>query len=328
MTFAEASSYLDLYLAPLAPWLARPDVTDLYINRPGEVWIEALGGQITRHEEATLDEAHLWRLARQIASHSHQGISRGHPLLSATLPDGARVQIAAPPATRVDMAIAIRKHTANRLPLSSYTTAIVKPSAYRTLHEDLRTLIDTGDYATFMAEAIKRRFNIIISGGTSAGKTTLLSSLLHEIPQHERLIFIEDTPELQQTHLNSVGLIAARGGQGEAQVTTDDLLAASLRMRPDRIILGELRGPEAFTFLRAINTGHPGSVTTIHADSPNRAIVQLAMMALQADLALSHDDVRQLVREMVDVIIQVERRDGRRIVSEIMLVANREGAES
>jgi type IV secretion system protein VirB11 len=324
VTVAPAQSYLDLYLAPLAPWLSQPDVTDLYINRPGEVWIEAIGGQITRHEEAALDEAHLWRLARQIASQSHQGINRGHPLLAAALPDGARVQIAAPPATRGDMAIAIRKHSAKRVPLSSYTTAAGPPNAAKTPHDDLRALLTTGDYATFMAEAIRRRLNIIISGGTSAGKTTLLSSLLHEIPSTERLIFIEDTPELQQTHLNSVGLIAARGGQGEAQVTTDDLLGASLRMRPDRIILGELRGPEAFTFLRAINTGHPGSLTTIHADSPDRAFVQLAMMALQADLGLSYDDVRQLVRALVDAVIQVERRDGRRVISEIMLTSNKE----
>jgi type IV secretion system protein VirB11 len=276
-----------------------------------------------------LDEAHLWRLARQIASQSHQGISRRHPLLAAALPDGARVQIAAPPATRGDMAFAIRKHTAKRLPLSSYVNASGGSDAAKTVNDDLRSLLVCGDYPAFMSEAIKRRLNIIISGGTSAGKTTLLSSLLHEIPAHDRLIFIEDTPELQQTHLNSVGLIAARGGQGEAQVTTDDLLGAALRMRPDRIILGELRGPEAFTFLRAINTGHPGSLTTIHADSPSRAFVQLAMMALQAELGLAYDDVRQLIRAMVDVVIQVERRDGRRVISDIMLVSNYEpGAAS
>jgi len=320
-----ARSYLELYLAPLTPWLARPDVTDIYVNRPREVWVETLGGQISRYEEDALDEAHLWRLARQMASHAHQGISREHPLLAAALPDGARVQIAAPPATRGDMALAIRKHSANRLPLSSYVKGGGEPDIAKTSHADLRQLLAANDYATFMSKAIKRRLNIIISGGTSAGKTTLLSSLLHEIPAHERLIFIEDTPELQQTHINSVGLVAARGGQSEAQITTDDLLSAALRMRPDRIILGELRGPEAFTFLRAINTGHPGSLTTIHADSPNRAFVQLAMMALQADLGLAYDDVHILIRTMVDAVIQVERRNGRRIISEILLSPN-EGA--
>ncbi len=149
-----------------------------------------------------------------------------------------------------------------------------------------------------------------------------MNSLLAEIPASERLILIEDTAELQLKHDNAVGLIAARGELSEAQVSAEDLLIAALRMRPDRIILGELRGTEAFTFLRAVNTGHPGSMTTVHADSPARAIEQLALLILQAGSKLSREDVRQYVRSSIDVFGQLERCEGRRQVSKIILAGN------
>jgi type IV secretion system protein VirB11 len=308
-----ASSYLQLYLEPLASYLDRSDVTDIYINRPGEIWLEMLGGAIERREVPALDAASLWRLARQVASASSQGINTQHPLLAASLPGGARIQIAAPPATRGDMAIAIRRHAAMTVGLESYgPDAEHKAASPEGDSPDVNWLLAEHDYPTLLSWAVRSRKNILISGGTSSGKTTLLNSLLGEIPASERLIFIEDTPELRLSHANSVGLLAVRGRQGEARVTSEDLLQASLRMRPDRIILGELRGPEAFTYLRAINTGHPGSLTTIHADSPERAFVQLAMMALQAGVGLSYQDVRALVREMVDVVVQVRRISGRR----------------
>ena len=139
---------------------------------------------------------------------------------------------------------------------------------------------------------MRARRNILVSGGTSTGKTTFLNSLLAEVPREELLILIEDTPELQLEHENAVGLIAARGELGEAHVSAEDLLIAALRMRPDRIILGELRGTEAFTFLRAVNTGHPGSMTTIHADTPQRAIEQLSPLVLQARSTLRRAAVR------------------------------------
>ncbi|MGA0602815.1 P-type DNA transfer ATPase VirB11 [Caulobacter sp. KR2-114] len=325
MSRVETASYLDHYLGPIAASLARPDVTDIYINRPGELWLETLGGRIERVLEPALSEAWLWRLARQIASHAHQGISRRHPLLAASLPDGSRVQVAAPPATRGAMAFAFRRHLAASVPLEAYAPAGRDGARQDPLRqgsggrEDLRELLDRGDHAAFLAEAVRRRLNIVISGGTSAGKTTLLNSLLAEIAPHERLIFIEDTPELRLQHANSVGLVAVRGAEGEAAVTPEDLLQAALRMRPDRIMLGELRGGEAFTFLRAINTGHPGSITTLHADSPDKALTQLAMMALQAGLGIAFTDVRELVRNMVDVVVQVERRDGRRVIGDIRL---------
>ena len=170
-----------------------------------------------------------------------------------------------------------------------------------------------------LREAVRNKRNVLISGGTSTGKTTFLNALLREIPADERLVLIEDTPELDMAHANAVGLLAARSALGEAAVDTEDLLMAALRMRPDRIILGELRGAEAFTFLRAVNTGHPGSMTTIHADSPLRAIEQLALLVLQAGSRLGRDDVRHYVRTSIDVFVQLDREAGRRKVAQVLV---------
>nr|WP_306670056.1 P-type DNA transfer ATPase VirB11 [Sphingomonas sp. R-74633] len=306
--------------------MARTDVTDIYVNCPGEIWAESLGGGVERHLAPDLDEATLARLARQIAALSHQGISREHPLLSASLPDGSRVQIAAPPATRGSMAIAIRKHISPDLALDDYVASGAFADTRRGVTPgkseiDLRLadMLAVGDIAGMLATAVKARKNILVSGGTSTGKTTFLNALIREIPADERLILIEDTPELHQHHANLVGLLAVRGALGEARVNATDLLAASLRMRPDRIILGELRGEEAYTFLRAINTGHPGSMTSVHADSAERAIEQIVLLVLQAGTQLSRDDVRHYVRSTVDVYVQLERVAGRRRVSEVLL---------
>jgi type IV secretion system protein VirB11 len=316
----EATSYLEHYLEPLAPFLDQRDVTDIYVNRPGEIWIETLGGTIERLDAPTLTLERLWRLAWQIANASSQGVSSQHPLLAAILPGGARVQVVAPPATREGFALAVRRHVAAALPLADYETSLPNPTP-RAAEEppDLETMLSGRRYPEVLSWAVRSRKNILISGGTSSGKTTLLNSLLGEIPPAERLIFIEDTPELRMSHENSVGLVAVRDGQGEALVTAEDLLQAALRMRPDRIILGELRGREAFTFLRAINTGHPGSMTTLHADNPERAFVQLAMMAMQSGLEISYSDAHKLSREMVDVVVQMDRVGPRRCITELIV---------
>lgn len=318
--------YLRSYLAPLNDMLARADVTDIYVNRPGEIWIETIGGAIERHEAPGLDEATLARLARQIAALSHQGISREHPLLSATLPDGARVQMIAPPATRGGMAVAIRKHVTSDLTLDDYVSAGAFEETRRSnapeassVDQALAALLDDGDIAGMLSAAVRARKNILVSGGTSTGKTTFLNALIREIAPEERLIFIEDTPEIHLHHANALGLLAARSELGEARVDMNDLLAASLRMRPDRIILGELRGPEAYAFLRAINTGHPGSMTSVHADSAERAIEQIVLLVLQAGTQLGRDDVRHYVRSTVDVFVQLTRTGGRRRVAEVVL---------
>lgn len=320
---APAGYYLDSLLAPLAPWLTRPDVTDIYVNRAEEVWIETLGGEIETVPCPALTEPVLARLARQIAAASAQGINRAHPLLAASLPDGSRVQVAAPPATRGGHAIAIRRHVAASLSLEDYEEAEAFAEAgtgeVRLERDDRVEPVTPKEVRAVLRDAVRGKRNILIAGGTSSGKTTFLNALLREIPADERLILIEDTPELELTHRNSVGLVAARSALGEADVRAEDLLMAALRMRPDRIILGELRGPEAFTFLRAVNTGHPGSMTTIHADSPLRAIEQLALLVLQAGSRLSRDDVRHYVRTSIDVFVQLERQAGRRKVAQVLV---------
>jgi type IV secretion system protein VirB11 len=315
--------YLRSCLAPFEWAFARPDVTDIYVNRPGEVWIETLGGSIEHHEDTSIGEMTLARLARQIAALTHQGISREHPLLAATLPDGSRIQIVAPPATRGPLALAIRRQVAASLTLQDYE-ANDSFSETRTTPDEssneqlLGALIRDRKFADALSLAVRSRKNIIISGGTSTGKTTFLNALLREVPRDERLILIEDTPELIVEHDNCVGLVSVRGELGEARVTTNDLVSASLRMRPDRIILGELRGPEAFSFLRAVASGHPGSMTTIHADSPGTAIEQLVMLVLLGGTSLSRADVRAYIEQSIDIFVQVSRERGRRRVEALV----------
>ncbi|MDG2529927.1 P-type DNA transfer ATPase VirB11 [Caulobacter endophyticus] len=315
--------YLEAYLAPLAPWLADPAVTDLYINRPGELWVERLGGAVAPVAVPELDETNLWRLARQVAALAHQGVSREHPLLSAVLPDGARVQVVAPPATRGGIVMAVRKHVVSDLSLSDYARAGAFDQATAPQARPdtaLRARLDAGDVHGFLSGAVQAGKNIVVSGGTSTGKTTFLNALLKEVPLDQRLVLIEDAPEIRLVHPNAVGLVAARGEQGQARVGTEDLLQASLRLRPDRIILGELRGAEAFSFLRAVSSGHPGSMTTVHADDPRGAVEQLALMALQAGANLRRQDVVDHVERVVDVFVQLHRQGGVRAVREIVFI--------
>ena len=320
-----AGVYLDTYLSALAPWLTRDDVTDLLITRPGEVWIETTSGMLTRIAAPQVTDVVLSRLARQIAAATHQGVNREQPLLSATLPDGGRVQIIAPPATRDGMAIAIRKHVINDMSVDDLAqTGLFAESpagGRRSARDDeLATLLKNGDRSGFLKEAVRAKKTIVISGGTSTGKTTLLNALVREIDTNERLLVIEDAPEIRLDRPNAVGMIAVRGEQGEAQVDADDLLRASLRMRPDRILLGELRGKEAFAFLRAVNSGHPGSITTVHADSPEGAIDQISLLAMTSGLDLGWSRIQTYVRQVIDVIVQLDRQNGKRRVSDIQFL--------
>jgi type IV secretion system protein VirB11 len=313
--------YLAAYLAPLRPWLERADVTDIWVNRAGEAWVENTAGVITREVVPELTDVALGRLARQIAATSHQGVNREQPLLSASLPDGSRVQIVGPPATRGGVALAVRKHTLSDMTLGDlgesgiFGTAGAERSS--SVSSELDGLLRAGEVETFLRRAVQTRQTIVLSGGTSSGKTTLLNALVKEIDPRERLIVIEDAPEIRLVHDNAVGLIAARGDAGEAKVDAEDLLQAALRMRPDRIMLGELRGREAFAFLRAVNTGHPGSITTLHADSPEGAIDQIALLALLSGIDVGWDAVRAYIRQVVDVVVQLKRTGGERRVVDI-----------
>lgn len=314
--------YLDSYLAPLAPFLAREDVSDIYVNRSGEVWVEAMGGAIERHEMPELTQPLLLRLARQIAAASAQGINRANPILSAALPGGERIQVVIPPATRGEVAIAIRRHGVAAMRLEDYQAkGALAGVVMRQKGRDPAPRpapIHDADPLIVLRQAVRAKHNIMIVGGTSSGKTTFLNTLMAEIPAHERLLFIEDTPELTMQHANAVGLVAARSAIAEAAVTAEDLLIAALRMRPDRIILGEIRGSEAATFLRAVNTGHPGSLTTIHADSPERAIDQLALLVLQSGLPMSWDNVVAYVERSIDLVVQLAGGPGGRRVEQIL----------
>ena len=310
---AQLGVYLSAYLAPFQQWLDDENVTEILVNQPGEVWTESAGSAgMAQHDAQGIDDVLLSRLAAQVARFSHQGINRERPLLSATLPTGERIQIVSPPATRRHFALSIRRHRLLDVPLTAYERE-AKGRPAKSWHERAEGTSDID----FLRQAVRGGATILISGGTSSGKTTFLNALLREIPEHERVILVEDTPEIRLGNRNGVGLIAVKGETGEARVTTDDLLQSALRLRPDRIVLGELRGGEAVSFLRAINTGHPGSFSTIHANSPQGALEQLALMVMQSGLGLSRQDTIAYVRSVVDLIVQLDRQGGQRGIAAI-----------
>ena len=178
-----------------------------------------------------------------------------------------------------------------------------------------------------MALAVQSQKNIIISGGTSSGKTTFANALVKHIPLDERIITIEDTREAELPHENKLHLLGSSGNQGVSEVTFNDLLRACLRLNPTRILMSELRGSEAFDFLRAVNSGHPGAITTMHADSPKGAVFQLTLMVLQAGLTLTQEQIRNYILSIVDVIVQCKNVNGKRIVTEIFYEPQRKSFE-
>ncbi|HBK91777.1 MAG TPA: P-type DNA transfer ATPase VirB11 [Parvularcula sp.] len=317
--------YLAAFLKPLENWLRHERVAEIFINRPGEFWVEATGGAMSRVAAPEITDAHVQRLAAQIARVNAQAINREQPVLAASLPGGERVQIVGPPATRRHWAMAIRRSAAARLALEDFAggdafggVILSNERTLSAIDTKLLSLLEARRIPEFLALSVRAKKSILISGGTSTGKTSLLNALIATIPPAERLITVEDTPEISLDHANAVGLIAVKGNLGESRIGIDDLLNASLRLRPDRIILGELRGAEAATFLRAINTGHPGSITTIHADSPHGAFEQIALMALQAGLPLARRETIDYVRSIIDIAVHVTRDGGRRRIAEIM----------
>jgi type IV secretion system protein VirB11 len=313
--------FLAAYLEPFRSWLAQDDVTEILVNRPGEVWIEQRG-RMTSHEAPKIDDSLLQRLAEQVARVSNQGISRERPLLAAMLPNGARVQFVAPTATRSHWALAVRRHCLLDLPLEAYSSGPLQPVSH------IPGPSPEEDPIGFLREAVKERKTILISGGTSTGKTTFLNALMREVPAEERVIVVEDTAEVQLHGPNDLGLIAVKGELGEALINTDDLLQAALRLRPDRILLGELRGKEAVSFLRAVNTGHPGSFSTIHANSTSGALEQLALMVVQSGLGLSRSETIDYARSVIDVVVQLGREGAeRKIIAIEQLSPESSGAD-
>lgn len=315
---------LENELKPLRPLLDRPDVTEISINKPGEAFVES-GTGITRHAIETLTYERLMTLVTLIASWNGQSINETTPLLSGSLPAGERVQVVIPPCVMPGrVALSIRKPTLRNCSLDTYeqagaldNTVIGRDLGATPEDRELAELLRVGSKAEFLRQAVRYRKNIVISGGTSTGKTTFSNALIQLIPHEERLITIEDTREAMLPQPNVLHLLASKGTQGTARVGIQDLLEACLRLRPDRLFLSELRGSEAFSFLRAVNTGHPGSITTLHADTPRGAFEQLVLMVTQAGLGLSRPEILDYIHSVVEVVVQLKRIAGQRIVSEI-----------
>jgi type IV secretion system protein VirB11 len=312
-------------LAPLKIWLDASDVIEIAINRPHEVYIERIGsGLMHLTEVPDLTEDAIRHIAERVAASTRQVVNAERPLLSATLPDGSRFQAVLPPAAPQGGAISIRKQVIHDMSLADYErlgafkdVIVAGDGGLSGLERELVGHLKARRLKEFLALAVAERQSLIVSGGTSTGKTTFLNMLLKLVPPKERIVTLEDVRELKPSQPNNVVLLASKGDQGEAQVTIQDLLEATLRMRPDRIFVGELRSKEAFTFLRAVNTGHPGSITTVHADTPSGAYQQLVMMGLQADLGLKAADIEAYVRAVIPIVVQLRRTETARFVSEI-----------
>jgi type IV secretion system protein VirB11 len=316
---------LETFLLPFNALFAEDGVSEISVNTPGQVWIENKG-EMRLEKVPELDLDHLKNLGKLVAQSTEQVISEEKPLLSATLPNGYRIQVVFPPAAEIGtVAISIRKASSMHYTLEDYdkmgafsqtVTGIVK----NPVDDQLLDLLQQNKIKEFLSLSVRSKKNIIISGGTSTGKTTFTNAALLEIPKDERLITCEDAREVTlPQHPNKIHLLASKGGQGRANVSMQDLIEACLRLRPDRIIVGEIRGSEAFSFLRAINTGHPGSISTVHADAPEMAIEQLKLMVMQAGLGMPPEEVKQYILSVVDIIVQLKRapKGGVRYVSEI-----------
>ena len=319
---------LNTYLRPFETLFAQEGIAEISVNKPGGAWVERYG-EMEYYDMPELDLVHLMALGRLVAQSTEQAISEEKPLLSATLPEGYRIQVVFPPACEAGtVAMSIRKKTVMNLDLEAYE-ALGAFQSTKVREEidphdvELRQLLDEGAVREFLSKAVQYKKNILVSGGTSTGKTTFLNAVLKKIAQNERVITCEDARELDVDHLpNRVHLLASKGSQGRANVTMQDLIEACLRLRPDRIMVGEIRGAEAFSYLRAINTGHPGSITTLHADSPALAFEQVILMVMQAGLGMTRDQIREYVHEIVDVVVQLKRGEkGKRFVSEVYFSA-------
>lgn len=316
---------LRLLLAPLDRWLSDPATTEVCVNRPGEAFVEACGAW-SRHDIPELDFGRLDAIATLAAAMTAQDVGPSQPLCATVLPDGQRVQVARPPAVAPGtLSLTIRKPSAFSPTLESMREAgafgatAASGAAVSPADADLLRLLAARDWPAFLGLAVRSRKNVILCGATGSGKTTAAKALIRTIPEHERVLTIEDTPELVVPHANRVHLFYSKGGQGIARVTAGDLLEAALRMRPDRVLLQELRDASAFTYLRGAASGHPGSITTMHADNAPGAFDALALMVKEhpAGRHLADADVRRLLRGLVDVVAHCDRSTGAFRITEV-----------
>lgn len=320
------NSALELTLRALRPLLDDPKLTELCINQPGEAFIETRSGW-RRESLPFADFEWCRRLAKLVANYTRQRIEEDSPLLSASLPSGERIQIALPPATSMGtVAIAIRRPSDRVWSIGELGESGIFNRARRAtqgldeIEHELLRLLAAEQYEAFMRLAVRSRRNILVSGPTGSGKTTYTKALIREIPEDERLITIEDARELVlDRHPNHVRLFYSKDDQGLARVTPRQLLEACLRMKPDRILLAELRADEAFDYLRNVNSGHPGSITSVHATSAELAFEQMVLLVKQSrgGQELARSEIKNLLYLLVDVVIQfgIERHE--RFVKEV-----------
>jgi len=317
----EAGTVLETLLRPLAPLLERADVSDIAVNGPEQLWVEGVRGW-ERIPFPVSNDDWLRSVARAVASSMSSTIGERSPVLSGHLPTGERIQIVMPPAAS-QISLTIRRPSRVLYSLhqladtGAFAPVLIEGGAghavaRRELRADLANWRpqNPSEIADVLRRLVEQRLNIIVSGATGSGKTTLSKALIAAIPSDERLITIEDARELEFHHENSVRLFYSRDGGGTSSVGVQDLLVSCLRMKPSRILLAELRDSEAYFYLRNVNSGHPGSITTVHANSGVGAVEQLMLMIRQssAGAGLSRADIKGLVMSLVDVIIQMERR--------------------
>ena len=330
---------MQAFLGPLKPFLADEEVEEVLINRPGEVFVER-AGKMVRHAIEDLTRKRLNDLAGLIATYTNQTISEETPLLSAQLPDGYRVQVVIPPACHPEQfGLSIRKPMGRKFSLEAYEAAgAFDPEWRRGQAGNRRPLADyqlaklyrDGKVKEFLSLAVRARKNIVVSGGTSSGKTTFLKALIEHIPAHERILTIEDVQELDVPHINKLHLLASAGGQGRARVDFYALIMACLRLRPDRIIVGELRGgPGINAFFDSLNTGHEGSVSSVHANSTEECFERLTDMVMDTERGqtMTWDQIHRMVRKRIDVVAQFARIEDRRRVMAGLYYRDAEASE-
>jgi pilus assembly protein CpaF len=289
-------------LGPLEPLLKDPTISDILVNDRDHVFIERKG-LLKRVNISFRDDRHLLQIIDRIVSRVGRRVDESTPMVDARLPDGSRVNAIIPPLTLDGPAVSIRR----------FGTGPISPSQLVELKSISAEMMET------LAAAVRARISILISGGTGAGKTTLLNILSQHIPKNERIVTIEDAAELQLAMENIVRCETRPPNiEGQGAVRQRQLLINSLRMRPDRIIIGEVRGEEAFDMLQAMNTGHEGSMTTIHAKTPRDALPRLESMVAMSNLSLPEKTVRQQIASAISIVVQASRMsDGTRKVTSI-----------
>ena len=295
---------------PLEPFLKEDTVSDILVNTYKNIYIERFG-KLERSQVRFKDDAHVMRIIDKIVSSVGRRIDESSPMVDARLPDGSRVNAVIPPLALDGPIVSIRRFAVNPLELDDLIN-------YQTL---------TSEIAEILKGIIKARLNVVISGGTGSGKTTMLNVLSRFIPADDRIITIEDAAELQLQQEHVVRMETRPPNiEGKGEVVQRDLVRNSLRMRPDRIIVGEVRGKEAFDMLQAMNTGHDGSLTTIHANTARDALMRLETMVAMANMEIPSEFLRRYIASAIDVIIQVSRMvDGKRKLISIQEITGMEG---